>query len=129
MDQKKGLVENSRSAQVYQEGHGALVGGTSKEEGGEDLAKEELNLLAKLIGTETNVKARETFRLNLFEAETMEDNLNEEKRLMEVEDATVNIDLKIRTQRGELDEIIKEMTVNVEETEDDDILSLMDKAS
>ena len=98
-------------------------------EGNEELAKEELNLLAKLIGTETNVRSRETFRLNLFETDTVEeDSLEVENQTKVKRDSTVKIDLKSNRDRGEIDNIIKEMTVSVEETEDDDLLSLMDKA-
>ena len=98
-------------------------------EGNEGLAKEELNLLAKLIGTETNVRSRETFRLNLFETDTVEeDSLDENNQTEAKRDSTVKIDLKSNRERGEIDKIIKEMTVSVDETEDDDLLSLMDKA-
>ena len=45
------------------------------------------------------------------------------------EDTTVNIDLKRGRERGELDKIITQMTVSVEDTEEDDLLSLMDKAT
>lgn len=99
-----------------------------REEGSGDLAKAELNLLAMLIGTETNVKNRETFRLNLFDADITEEEVEMEDKTTDAEDTTVNIDLKSGRTRGELDKIINEMTVSVDETEEDDLLSLMDKA-
>ena len=102
---------------------------TPRDEGNGDLAKEELNLLAKLIGTETNVKNRETFRLNLFDTETTEEEFKTEDKIVEAEDTTVKIDLKYGRQRVELEKIINEMTVSVDESEEDDLLSLMDKAS
>ena len=100
-----------------------------QDEGSGDLAKEELNLLAKLIGTETNVRNRETFRLNLFDNDTAEEDIEVQDKPIKAEDTTVNIDLKSRRQRGELDKIINQMTVSIDESEEDDLLSLMDKAS
>ena len=99
------------------------------DEGSGDLAKEELNLLAKLIGTETNVKNRETFRLNLFDNDITEDDLEVAKKPTMAEDTTVNIDLKRGRERGELDKIINQMTVSMDDTEEEDLLSLMDKAA
>ena len=40
-----------------------------REEESKELAKEELNLLAKLIGTETDARRRDTFRLNIFDGD------------------------------------------------------------
>jgi hypothetical protein len=96
---------------------------------GEDsgLAREELNLLAKLIGTETDARRRETFRLNLFDGELGEEEEEAaESRL--AKDPTLRIDLKSGRSRGELDRIISEMSVAEEDGEEEDLLALMDKA-
>ena len=122
-----GLLETARATMAQRSPMKAES--IRQDEGSGDLAKEELNLLAKLIGTETNVKNRETFRLNLFDTDVAEADFELENKVVEAEDTTVKIDLKSGRQRGELDKIISEMTVSVDESEEDDLLSLMDKAS
>ena len=111
------------------------MGGADKEgawQGGA-LAREELNLLAKLIGSATVAKARDTFNLNLFDDPNEEEQqaLLEEVKKEEVANTTVEIDLKGGRKRGkEIDKIINEMNVmgGGEAEESDDLLSLMDKA-
>ena len=101
-----------------------------KEEDGGGLAKEELNLLAKLIGTETGSSRSKEFKLHLFEGEAgEEEEMNEQQQ--QRPNNVVNIDLKSkRGGRGDdLERIIQEMTVEAGEEEDDDLLALMDKAS
>ena len=122
-----GLLETGRATMAQRSPMKAES--TRHDEGSGDLAKEELNLLAKLIGTETNVKNRETFRLNLFDTDVAEADFDVANNVVEAEDTTVKIDLKSGRPRGELDKIISEMTVIVDESEEDDLLSLMDKAS
>ena len=105
------------------------MGPVRREEGGGELAREELNLLAKLIGTETDLKRRETFRLNLFDGEIGEEEEEEGEECPSSEDRTVRIDLKTGRGRGELERIITEMTVEEQEGEEEDLLALMDKAA
>ena len=102
-----------------------------REEDSRELAREELNLLAKLIGTETDARRRDTFRLNLFDGDLVEEEEGEEgeHRLAAADGQTLSIDLKTGRSRGELDRIISEMTVDEAEEEEEDILSLMDKAA
>ena len=47
----------------------------------EELAREELNLLAKLIGTETDARRRDTFRLNLFDGDLGDEEEGEQQQL------------------------------------------------
>ena len=94
------------------------------------LAKEELNLLAKLIGTETDARRRDTFRLNIFDGDHGDEEVDDgDHRRAGGEDKTLSIDLKTGRSRGELDRIISEMTVEEAAEEDEDILALMDKAT
>ena len=97
-----------------------------KEEDARELAREELNLLAKLIGTETDARRRDTFRLNLFDGDLGEE---EDEDLPTAHNPTLSIDLKTGRSRGELEKIISEMTVDEAEEEEEDILALMDKAA
>ena len=80
-----------------------------KEEDARELAREELNLLAKLIGTETDARRRDTFRLNLFDGDLGEE---EDEDLPTAHNPTLSIDLKTGRSRGELEKIISEMTVD-----------------
>ena len=89
--------------------------------------QEELNLLAKLIGTKTDVKNKEVFRLNMFDVDIPEEEVNEILP-QEVEDLTVNININSTRTRGDLEKIITEMTVTPEDKDEDDLLALMDKA-
>ena len=103
-----------------------------RDEDSRELAREELNLLAKLIGTETDARRRDTFRLNLFDGdlgEEEEDEGGSEHLASAADGQTLSIDLKTGRNRGELDRIISEMTVDEEEEEEEDILALMDKAA
>ena len=97
-----------------------------KEEDARELAREELNLLAKLIGTETDARRRDTFRLNLFDGDLGEE---EGEDLPTAHNPTLSIDLKTGRSRGDLEKIISEMTVDEAEEEEEDILALMDKAA
>ena len=101
-------------------------GGRCREEGGGDLAREELNLLAKLIGTETDF-TKKTFRLSLFDGEPGEEEAEEEV-IRKTDGQTLEIDLKCGRGRGDLERIITEMTVSEEEGEEEDLLALMDQA-
>ena len=101
-----------------------------REEESKELAKEELNLLAKLIGTETDARRRDTFRLNIFDGDHGDEEVDDgDHRQAGGEDKTLSIDLKTGRSRGELDRIISEMTVEEAAEEDEDILALMDKAT
>ena len=103
-----------------------------RDEDSRELAREELNLLAKLIGTETDARRRDTFRLNLFDGdlgEEEEDEGGSEHLASAADGQTLSIDLKTGRNRGELDRIISEMTVDEEDEEEEDILALMDKAA
>ena len=101
-----------------------------REEESKELAKEELNLLAKLIGTETDARRRDTFRLNIFDGDHGDEEVDDgDHRRAGGEDKTLSIDLKTGRSRGELDRIISEMTVEEAAEEDEDILALMDKAT
>ena len=91
------------------------------------LAKEELNLLARLIGTDTSSSVKE-FKLNLFEGERMDEDDSSSSPPILDESKHVSIDLKSGRTRGDLEKIIDEMTVDVKEEEDEDLLALMDKA-
>ena len=91
------------------------------------LAKEELNLLAKLIGTETSSSVKE-FKLNLFEGERLDEDEFSGSPQLQDESKHVSIDLKSGRRRGDLDKIISEMTVEAGDEEEDDLLALMDKA-
>ena len=123
-----GALESSLTPCRRELGEGG--GQVRREEVGGELAREELNLLAKLIGTETDLKRRETFRLNLFDGETgEEEEEGEGEECLYSEDRTVRIDLKTGRGRGELERIITEMTVEEQEGEEEDLLDLMDKAA
>ena len=101
-----------------------------REEDSKELAKEELNLLAKLIGTETDARRRDTFRLNIFDGDHGDEEVDDgDHKQAGGEDTTLSIDLKTGRSRGELDRIISEMTVEEAAEEDEDILALMDKAT
>ena len=101
-----------------------------REEESKELAKEELNLLAKLIGTETDARRRDTFRLNIFDGDHGDEEVDDgDHKQAAGEDKTLSIDLKTGRSRGELDRIISEMTVEEAAEEDEDILALMDKAT
>ena len=101
-----------------------------REEDSKELAKEELNLLAKLIGTETDARRRDTFRLNIFDGDHGDEEVDDgDHKQAGGEDKTLSIDLKTGRSRGELDRIISEMTVGEAAEEDEDILALMDKAT
>lgn len=101
-----------------------------REEDSKELAKEELNLLAKLIGTETDARRRDTFRLNIFDGDHGDEEVDDgDHKQAGGEDKTLSIDLKTGRSRGELDRIISEMTVEEAAEEDEDILALMDKAT
>ena len=101
-----------------------------REEDSKELAKEELNLLAKLIGTETDARRRDTFRLNIFDGDHGDEEVDDgDHKQAGGEDKTLSIDLKMGRSRGELDRIISEMTVEEAAEEDEDILALMDKAT
>ena len=101
-----------------------------REEDSKELAKEELNLLAKLIGTETDARRRDTFRLNIFDGDHGDEEVDDgDHKQAGGEDKTLSIDLKTGRSRGELDRIISEMTVDEAAEEDEDILALMDKAT
>ena len=91
--------------------------------------QEELNLLAKLIGTKTEISTKDVIKLNMFDIET-DTNIEESERADEtVEDSTLNINVNSSRTREDLNKIISEMTVSSEEKDEDDLLSLMDKAS
>ena len=101
-----------------------------REEDSKELAKEELNLLAKLIGTETDARRRDTFRLNIFDGDHGDEEVDDgDHKQAGGEDKTLSFDLKTGRSRGELDRIISEMTVEEAAEEDEDILALMDKAT
>ena len=93
------------------------------------ILQEELNLLAKLIGTKTEISTKDVIKLNMFDIET-DTNIEESERADEtVEDSTLNINVNSSRTREDLNKIISEMTVSSEEKDEDDLLSLMDKAS
>ena len=101
-----------------------------REEDSKELAKEELNLLAKLIGTETDARRRDTFRLNIFDGDHGDEEVDDgDHKQAGGKDKTLSIDLKTGRSRGELDRIISEMTVEEAAEEEEDILALMDKAT
>ena len=65
----------------------------------------------------------------MFDIET-DTNIEESERADEtVEDSTLNINVNSSRTREDLNKIISEMTVSSEEKDEDDLLSLMDKAS
>ena len=90
--------------------------------------QEELNLLAKLIGTKKEVTKKELFKLNLFDTE-VELETGSELDQQTSDFTAVNIDLHSSRKRGDIDKIITEMTITQEESEEDDLLALMDQAS
>ena len=85
-------------------------------------------MLAKLIGTQDNLKKNEMFKLNLFDTEVDFFENSEKDNEASTMDL-LNIDLETSRKRGNIDKIINEMTITQEESEEDDLLSLMDKAS
>ena len=85
-------------------------------------------MLAKLIGTKKEVTKKELFKLNLFDTE-VEFEPNTEIDLQTSDFTSVNIDLHSSRKRGDIDKIITEMTITQEESEEDDLLALMDQAS
>jgi len=100
-----------------------------KDDASGELAKEELNLLAKLIGTKTDMKTKDTFRLNMFDMEADEEHDHIAGNVTDqVVDTTVNIHINSTRARKDLEKIISEMTVDQEENEEEDLLALMDKA-
>ena len=90
--------------------------------------QDELNLLAKLIGTKTEVISKEVFRLHMFDVESGADEVVDDIPKQKPEDLTVNISINSGRQRDDLEKIISEMTVTPEEREEEDLLALMDKA-
>ena len=124
--QEQAVVEAVRRELSGGRGAGDRQG--RREEEARELAREELNLLAKLIGTETDARRRDTFRLNLFDGDLAEEE-DEEQHLPAADDQTLSIDLKTGRSRGELDRIISEMTVDEADEEEEDLLALMDKAA
>ena len=90
--------------------------------------QDELNLLAKLIGTKTEVISKEVFRLHMFDAESGADEVVDDIPKHKPEDLTVNISINSGRRRDDLEKIISEMTVTSEDREEDDLLALMDKA-
>ena len=97
----------------------------------QELAKEELNLLAKLIGTKTELSKKDVFRLNMFDLDTEEEPLMAAEKHSSDADAdnTLNISLNSSQTRHDLEKIISEMTVTEDNDEDDDLLALMDQAT
>ena len=89
-----------------------------------------MNLLAKLIGTKTEVISKEVFRLHMFDADPAEDEMADAEEIPKhkPDDLTVNISINSSRRRDDLEKIISEMTVTSEDREEDDLLALMDKA-
>ena len=85
-------------------------------------------MLAKLIGTKKEVTKKELFKLNLFDTE-VELEPSSGIDLQTSDFTAVNIDLHSSRKRGDIDKIITEMTITQEESEEDDLLALMDQAS
>ena len=85
-------------------------------------------MLAKLIGTKKEVTKKELFKLNLFDTEV---DLEPGSALdNQTSDFTaVSIDLHSSRKRGDIEKIITEMTITQAESEEDDLLALMDQAS
>ncbi len=92
------------------------------------LAKQELDLLAKLIGSEA--KSVETFKLNLFDKDKEEAATAKATSAQSDSENVVKIDLKGKSRRGQdLEKVIGEMEVDSKANdEEDDLLALMDKA-
>ena len=86
-------------------------------------------MLAKLIGTKKEVTKKELFKLNLFDTEVDFDPSSEIDSQTSSDFTAVSIDLHSSRKRGDIDKIITEMTITQEESEDDDLLALMDQAS
>ena len=105
------------------------------DEGGRVLARDELNLLAKVMGTKTEFGKNETFRLNMFNREQLEDadeGIENMAMRKEFEVGMGSIEVEPGRGRGDLARILQEMTVAAEvevEGAEDDILALMDKAA
>ena len=89
-----------------------------------------MNLLAKLIGTKTEVISKEVFRLHMFDVDPAEDEMADAEDIPQhkPDDLTVNISINSSRRRDDLEKIISEMTVTSEDREEDDLLALMDKA-
>ena len=89
-------------------------------------------MLAKLIGTKTELSKKDVFRLNMFDQDTTEEEplMAAEKHSSDADaDNTLNISLNSSQTRHDLEKIISEMTVTEDNDEDDDLLALMDQAT
>ena len=85
-------------------------------------------MLAKLIGTKKEVTKTELFKLNLFDTEVdLEPGSGLDNQTSDF--TAVSIDLHSSRKRGDIEKIIKEMTITQAESEEDDLLALMDQAS
>ena len=85
-------------------------------------------MLAKLIGTKKEVTKTELFKLNLFDTEVdLEPGSGLDNQTSDF--TAVNIDLHSPRKRGDIEKIITEMTITQAESEEDDLLALMDQAS
>ena len=99
------------------------------------MARDELNLLAKVMGTKTYFSKNETFRLNMFNRDELEDDDEGVENMAmrkELEVGMESIEVEPGRGRGDLARILQEMTVEGEvevEGAEDDILALMDKAA
>ena len=105
------------------------------DEGGRVLARDELNLLAKVMGTKTYISKNETFRLNMFNREESEDDEEGVENMAICKEFGMGLDsieVEPGRGRGDLARILQEMTLEGEvevEGADEDILALMDKAA
>lgn len=68
------------------------------------------------------------FKLNLFDSE-VESYESSDMNNQPQDSSAVNIDLQSSRKRGDIDKIISEMTIPREESEEEDLLALMDKAA
>ena len=100
------------------------------DEGGRVLARDELNLLAKAMGAKTEFRKNETFRLNMFNREVLEDDDEGVENMAMRKEFEVGIEVEPGRGRGALAKILQEMTMEGEvEGAEEDMLALMDKAA
>lgn len=94
------------------------------------LAKAQLDLLSKLIGSAATEKkkGKSDFRLNLFNTDEEEEEAASMRPVAEAGSHVISIDASKKKQSAELSRIMGELRVDDSNQDEDDLLDLMDKA-
>ncbi|XP_020894152.1 protein OSCP1 [Exaiptasia diaphana] len=94
------------------------------------LAKEELNLLARLVGGSQSTAKAQPFRLNLFNTDEEEQQAQASSSSQEDSHRVIKIDATKKQQRQELSNLMDEFSIQDSQDRDkgDELLDLMDQA-